>query len=32
MQQQKEKEKKKKRFIPKKPVDCIYNFETKSYI
>ena len=31
MQQQKEKEKK-KRFIPKKPVDCIYNFETKSYI
>ena len=32
MQQKKEKEKKKKkRFIPKKPVDCIYNFETKSY-
>ena len=27
----KKKKKKKKRFIPKKPVDCIYNFETKSY-
>ena len=27
-----EKEKEKKRYILKKPVDWIYNFETKSYI